>query len=122
MNPDFWIKKAEEEIADTLLLLPEPVRVAARECPVQLLVEPDPAQSDDEEAWELLGLFEGCSRLESLPTEPDQLPRISLFLRALLEETQGHEKRFRREVRITYLHELGHYLGWDEKQVEALGL
>jgi len=25
-------------------------------------------------------------------------------------------------VRITYLHELGHYLGWDESDLEARGL
>jgi predicted Zn-dependent protease with MMP-like domain len=29
---------------------------------------------------------------------------------------------FRKEVRLTYLHELGHYLGWDEDQVAAHGL
>jgi predicted Zn-dependent protease with MMP-like domain len=29
---------------------------------------------------------------------------------------------FLREVRITYLHELGHYLGWDEEQIANVGL
>ena len=29
---------------------------------------------------------------------------------------------FLREVRITYLHELGHYFGWDEEQITNVGL
>jgi len=29
---------------------------------------------------------------------------------------------FREEVERTYLHELGHYLGWDEDDVAARGL
>ena len=29
---------------------------------------------------------------------------------------------FREEVRLTYLHELGHYLGWDEDELTARGL
>jgi predicted Zn-dependent protease with MMP-like domain len=29
---------------------------------------------------------------------------------------------FRDEVRLTYLHELGHYLGWDEDELAARGL
>jgi predicted Zn-dependent protease with MMP-like domain len=29
---------------------------------------------------------------------------------------------FRAEARLTFLHELGHYLGWDEDQVSARGL
>ena len=29
---------------------------------------------------------------------------------------------YREEVRITYLHELGHYLGWDEDEVAERGL
>ena len=29
---------------------------------------------------------------------------------------------YRQEVRTTYLHELGHYLGWDETDMEDHGL
>jgi len=29
---------------------------------------------------------------------------------------------YREEVRVTYLHELGHYLGWDEDDLTARGL
>ena len=30
-------------------------------------------------------------------------------------------RAFREEVRITYLHELGHYLGLEEDEIEARG-
>ena len=29
---------------------------------------------------------------------------------------------FLHEVQITYLHEWGHYLGWDEEQIANVGL
>ena len=50
------------------------------------------------------------------------MPRIRLFLDNLWEDCDRDLETFRDEVRITLLHELGHYLGLDEDQVAALGL
>ena len=36
--------------------------------------------------------------------------------------TEGDVEIFRDECRLTYLHELGHYLGWDEDDLTARGL
>ena len=36
--------------------------------------------------------------------------------------TDGDVSEFREEVKVTLLHELGHYLGLDEDEVEELGL
>ena len=111
---------AENEVKRTQTKLPPEVRAAAEECMV--LFEEFDDQTEEDEPDDLLGLFEGSSRLEAPPSGPEDMPRIRLFL-STLWDTVGHEERsFRREVRITYLHELGHYLGWDEEQVEALGL
>ena len=35
---------------------------------------------------------------------------------------EGDVEVFRDEVRLTYLHELGHYFGWDEDDLTARGL
>jgi predicted Zn-dependent protease with MMP-like domain len=48
-----------------------------------------------------------------------------LFLENLwlmIEEEGGDERDFRFEVRTTLLHELGHYLGLNEEDLEERGL
>jgi predicted Zn-dependent protease with MMP-like domain len=50
------------------------------------------------------------------------MPRIRLFLDNLWDDCNGDLQTYRDEVRITFLHELGHYLGLDEDQVAERGL
>ncbi|MFZ4767266.1 MAG: metallopeptidase family protein [Roseimicrobium sp.] len=116
------LRLAEAEVERATKQLPEMVRSAAAEC---LLSYEDIAQAmedDDSLDEELLGLFEGSSRLEPLPSGPEDMPRIRLFLDNLWDYSGGDERAFREEVRITWLHELGHYFGWGEDEVEVLGL
>jgi predicted Zn-dependent protease with MMP-like domain len=70
----------------------------------------------------LLGLFEGYSLLDGEPASAEQLPRIRLFLDNLWDYAEGNLSDFKNEVRVTLLHELGHYLGYDEDEVEMRGL
>jgi predicted Zn-dependent protease with MMP-like domain len=42
---------------------------------------------------------------------------MTLFLLNIWDEADHGEAAFRREVRITLLHELGHYLGLNEKEL-----
>ena len=49
-------------------------------------------------------------------------PQIVLFLENILDYAEGDPAAFRDEVRLTYLHELGHYLGWDENEIAQRGL
>ena len=105
---------AENEVARTLGRLPPKVRAATEACQIIL--------DDGQDATDLLGLFEGNSLLDPPPADPEEMPHITLLL-VNLWEFAGHDDRlFRREVRTTLLHELGHYLGWGEEQIEALGL
>ncbi len=112
------LRQAEAEVQRVLDRLPEAVRAAAGEC----LVCYEDAGNDPELEEDLLGLFEGLNRLDPEPGSAADLPRIRLFLDNLYDYAGSDEHEYRMEVRITYLHELGHYLGWDEEQVEALGL
>jgi len=52
----------------------------------------------------------------------EDLPRIRLFLENVWEWVERDEQDYRDEVATTYLHELGHYLGWDEDDVAQRGL
>ncbi|MBL9126699.1 MAG: metallopeptidase family protein, partial [Verrucomicrobiales bacterium] len=47
---------------------------------------------------------------------------ILLFLENLWEFVEGDSDGYYEEVRTTYLHELGHYLGLDEIDLEERGL
>ena len=64
----------------------------------------------------------GYLLLDGPPNQPDQMPRITLFFDALARAAHYTRTVFLREVRITYLHELGHYFGWNEEQIANAGL
>jgi predicted Zn-dependent protease with MMP-like domain len=48
--------------------------------------------------------------------------QIILFLENIWSLADGREQLYRDEVRITFLHELGHYLGLDENGLIERGL
>ena len=47
---------------------------------------------------------------------------LILFLENLWDSAGGDEGDFCQEVRTTFLHELGHYLGLGEDELDARGL
>ncbi len=100
-----------------------PADIVRSLAPVQLRIMFRPDREMIEEGLDdLLGLFEGNSLLDGDPATPDDFPRITLFLQNLWDEAEEDEGLFRKEVRTTWLHEIGHYLGWGEDEVEARGL
>jgi len=114
--------RAAEIVAATQRRLPAAVREPALRVPVCYEAHPN----DDilAEGWEpdILGLFVGQPH-DADPGAPDPLPpQILLFLENLWDYAEEDPAVFRDEVRVTYLHELGHYLGWDETDLEARGL
>jgi predicted Zn-dependent protease with MMP-like domain len=96
--------------------LPESIRARAIEVPVFL------SRARNQKSGACLGAFEGLSLFEGQPTQPDEMPRITLFFDTLAEAANYRRTVFLRELRITYLHELGHYFGWDEEQIRNVGL
>lgn len=116
------LRLAETEVARAQGRLPAEVREAAGECAVLYETIDDTRDADEPVQDDLLGLFEGLNRLDPAPSELGDMPRIRLFLDNLWDYAGGNELMYRREVRKTFLHELGHYLGWDEEQIAELGL
>ncbi len=103
--------------------LPAEVRTVAAQVPV--CYEAVPNDGILAEGWEpdILGLFVGHEHGGELRFDRVPLPpQILLFLANLWDYAEGDETVFRDEVRLTYLHELGHYLGWDEGEVARRGL
>jgi predicted Zn-dependent protease with MMP-like domain len=102
--------------------LPAEVRAAARAVPVHC--EPEPGADVLAEGFptDLLGLFAGDPHGTELAHDQPMPPQILLYVRNLWDYAEEDVAVFRAEARLTYLHELGHYLGWDEDEVEARGL
>ena len=68
-------------------------------------------------AWLLENASE--SRLQAEACEGLQ---ARVYVENLRDEAEDDPARFRREVRTTLLHELGHYLGLEEDELERRGL
>ena len=114
---------ARQVVAAAQRRLPPAVRAVAERVPV--CYEPAPNDAILDEGWEpdILGLFVGHEHGAELRSDETPLPpQILLFLENIWDYSEDDESIYRDEVRLTYLHELGHYLGWDEDEVAERGL
>ena|ERR1035437_9845715 len=110
------------EVKATLAALPEPLRDRAQALPVTFERLPNKAQLRDGIYSDTLGLFVGPEFAHEETASLPLPPQIILFLANLWDMAEGDEDSFREEVRTTYLHELGHYLGLDEDDLFDRGL
>jgi predicted Zn-dependent protease with MMP-like domain len=122
MNPD-WKELcaiATAEVEETLAELPRELRERAAKLPVTFEPVPNAGLQADGIDPDVLGLFIGPEMAEenAVPM-PSQ---IILFLENLWDFAEGDENVFCDEVRTTFLHELGHFLGLDEDDLEERGL
>jgi predicted Zn-dependent protease with MMP-like domain len=92
-----------------------PPKLAAGLRNVAVVVEDENAEDPD-----LYGLFEGIPLTEGGPDAGDLPNRIAIY-RLPLEADFPDEDELRDEIRITVLHELGHYFGLDEERLGELG-
>ena len=111
---------AAAEVEATLAALPKPLRERAGKLPVTFERRPNADLQADGIEPDTLGLFTGAEFVEegNIPLPP----QIILFLENLRDFAEGDEVIFREEVRTTFLHELGHYLGLDEDELTERGL
>lgn len=116
------VAEAEKTVAAAKKKLPATIAQDAAKLPVVYHDWPTEEIMGDEFDLDVLGLFVG----DPLGVEPglgNTAPaHILLFLESIFDYAEGNMAIFRDEVRLTYLHELGHYLGWDEDDLEARGL
>lgn len=101
--------------------LPPVLREAAEQLPVGFRGRPQPEADDPDVAEDTLGLFVGPAWGENDGSDPTP-PVILLYLDNLEDYAEGDPDRFQEEVRLTYLHELGHYLGLEEDGLTERGL
>ena len=112
---------AQAEVATALADLPADLREKAQSLPVTYEPKPTPGMVNDDIAIDTLGLFCG----EALNDPPSRIPvpnQIILFLENIWDFAEAKEKLYRHEIRTTYLHEIGHYFGFDEDELTTRGL
>lgn len=101
-----------------------PAQFRERLSNVAVMVEDRPSKELVSEGFDprALALFEGPDDFEQRSTAPAPSPtRIVLFAANLIADFD-HPEVLEHEVWISLLHEVGHYFGLDEAEVEALGL
>lgn len=122
-NPDapfsYLAEVASTEIDRVINDLPDALRDTLSKIAVVLEEFPTPENEAQGVDPEQLGLFEGASADDNAMPHT---PKIVLWLGNLWEMSGASEKIYREEVGITMLHELGHYLGFNEEDLIDRGL
>jgi len=118
-------RKFRHLVAEALDTLPGEVRL--RMVNVAVLIEEEPTAEQieavglDPRRDLLFGLYEGSPLSESGHDRGMMLPdRITLFYRPLAESFRG-PAQIREEIRRTIVHEVAHFLGLDDDEIEGLG-
>jgi predicted Zn-dependent protease with MMP-like domain len=117
-----WQALAEAEVVQTIAALPPALRDQANSVPVIYEGYPSAELEEDGVEPDTLGLFVGETWPEAGSTTTPLPGQIFLFVENLRDYAEDNAARFREEVRTTYLHELGHYLGLDEDDLTLRGL
>ena len=123
MTRDELTRAAAQAVGAAQRQLPPKIRALAREVPVHYVDKPDADVLRDGFPPDILGLFTGNPHGTELNENAHPAPpQILLYLDNLWDFADEDIEIFREEARVTYLHELGHFLGWDEDEVSARGL
>ena len=112
MNPWKTLQaQAQRVVEATIAQFPPEIRAEAQKVPV--LFEEECKEDPD-----ILGTYG-----HFMPGEVSEANGpIILYLATIANFCDDEGEDFDEEVRLTYLHELGHHLGWDEGDLEERGL
>jgi len=116
------IRKAVARVIDKL---PKEFREQLRN--VEIVVEARPskelllAEGLDPREDTLYGIYQGVPLPDRSALDPPLLPdKITIFAEPLLEDFPDPDE-LREEIRLTVLHEIAHYFGMEEEDIEDLG-
>jgi predicted Zn-dependent protease with MMP-like domain len=117
--------RIRKEVARVLDRLPRHFREQLRN--VEFVVEERPSdellreEGLDPTCDTLYGIYQGVPLPERSSLDPPWLPdKITIFAEPLQEDFPDPDE-LREEIRLTVLHEIAHYFGMDEDEIEDLG-
>ncbi|HAR99215.1 MAG TPA: hypothetical protein DCS11_10075 [Syntrophus sp. (in: bacteria)] len=114
---DRAVARAVERIPAEIRDLMENVVVAVRKRPTQEMLDAVGMTADDPP----LGLYWGESLLERSSFSPVQYPDTIFVFQEPLEAMCETLAELEREIEITVVHEVAHFLGMDEDRLADLG-
>lgn len=131
LDPDTWIapcaleeKEFDQVVEAALSRLPSQVRRYLSN--VAIAVEPFPADDDLEGGTlspTILGVFRGSPLSEKASWDPwAHFPSSIVLYQRNLERFARDREELIEEIEVTLLHEVGHFLGLDEEDLEDRGL
>jgi predicted Zn-dependent protease with MMP-like domain len=107
----------EKLVRDAIDSLPEDMKGQLEN--VAILVEDEPPE-DWEEGGELLGLYHGISKKDRGFWYGNVLPDCITIYRSPLERMSATLEELQKNIRQTVIHEVGHYFGLDEEELQSL--
>jgi predicted Zn-dependent protease with MMP-like domain len=118
-------KEIREEAARVLDELPEEFREQLHNLEIVVQRRPSKHQLSEMELDPheevLYGLYEGVPLPDRSAFDPPILPdKITLFSEPLLTDFPDPDE-LREQIRLTVIHEIGHYFGMDDDEIEKLG-
>lgn len=113
---------AETTVQKTVKRLPASLRSLAQAVPVVYHDWPSDEILGSEFEPDILGMFVGPAHGTDLTEMSALPPHVLLFVENIWDYAEGDRDAYIEEIRLTYLHELGHYFGWDEDEIAARGL
>ncbi len=120
VSPERFEQLAFEIAGEVLATLSEDLRAEAETVILEIADQATPVQVGERRGT-LLGLYEGVPLIarhaDSVVLYPDRITLFHLPLQGLART----EVELRRQIRKTLVHELGHFFGFEENELEARG-
>jgi predicted Zn-dependent protease with MMP-like domain len=117
-------KQFDGIVEEAVSLLPEEIRehlqnimISVRKRPSRSLLREMGIPRDET----LLGLFQGVPLIERSVTSPPLYPDTILLFQEPLEEMCETVEELERQIGITVVHEVAHFVGMGEERLEELG-
>ena len=104
--------------------LPDQFASAVEDVSIEILDRPGPrqlARLGTKKAGLLLGLYTGVPRTMRSVEDSGRLPDSIYLFQQNIEAVCDSGDELVEQVRVTLLHEIGHYFGLDEEDLERLG-
>ncbi len=104
--------------------IPDEIRCVLRN--VLISVQPEPAPELLEELGippeeSLMGLYQGVSLSERSVMDPPLYPDTIFIFQGPLEDACETREEMEREIEVTVVHEIAHFLGMSEERLAELG-
>ncbi len=91
--------------------------IAVRKRPTKKMLKEMGLPSDEL----LLGLYRGVSLIDRLVTSPPLFPDTIILFQEPLEEMCGTKEQLEKQIEITVVHEVAHFVGISEERLAELG-